>query len=215
MNELATQQDFKKIRVWDTPTRIFHWVLALCFAVAIITQEMESLRLIHITCGYTMLGLVGFRLLWGVWGTRYARFKEFVPTPGSVLGYIKSIASGKPKSFLGHNPIGALAIIAMLALTVGSTASGTLLEQGFNEDLFEEIHEVLSNTLLFVVVGHLLGVLVSSVMHKENLVPAMISGRKLGSPAAEIRTNYTWVAAILAAAIGYFWIAQLGFVHAF
>ena len=85
MNELATQQPLKKIRVWDAPTRIFHWVLAISFAGAMITQDMENLRLVHITFGYTMLGLVGFRLLWGVLGTRYARFKEFVPTPAKVI----------------------------------------------------------------------------------------------------------------------------------
>ena len=208
MKDVATQQDFKKIRVWDAPTRIFHWVLALCFAGAMITQDMESLRLVHITCGYTMLGLVGFRLLWGIWGTRYARFKEFVPTPGKVVAYVKNMGTGRHESFLGHNPLGALAIIAMLTLTIGSVVSGILLDQGLNEDLFEEIHEVLSNTLLVVVCGHLLGIVLSRVMHKEHLVPAMFHGRKLGPPAAEIRANYNWVAAILAAMIACLWFLQ-------
>ena len=208
MKQPNTQHTIEKIRVWDAPTRTFHWILALCFAGAVITQEMESLRLVHITFGYTMLGLVGFRVFWGFWGSRYARFKDFLPTPRKVIAYSKGVLRGAHQSHLGHNPLGALAIIAMLTLTIGTTASGILIERGLYESVFEDVHETLANALLLVVIGHLAGVLLSSVLHKESLVSAMINGYKLGSSASGIRANYTWVAVLLAAAIAYLWFVQ-------
>lgn len=196
------------IRVWDFPTRIFHWALAACFVIAIITQDMERLRLVHITSGYTMVGLVVFRFVWGVVGTRYARFSSFIPSPRAIMRYVSGVLSGRPQHFIGHNPLGALAIVAMLLLTIGIVLSGIVLDRGISEDLFEELHEGLANAMLAVVAIHLVGVVLSGVLHRENLVKAMLTGKKEGPASEGIRHGFWWLGLLLAAAIAGFWSTQ-------
>lgn len=196
------------IRVWDFPTRIFHWALAACFVIAIITQDMERLRLVHITSGYTMVGLVVFRFVWGVVGTRYARFSSFIPSPRAIMPYVSGVLSGRPQHFIGHNPLGALAIVAMLLLTIGIVLSGIVLDRGISEDLFEELHEGLANAMLAVVAIHLVGVVLSGVLHRENLVKAMLTGKKEGPASEGIRHGFWWLGLLLAAAIAGFWSMQ-------
>src|SRR5512139_2829983 len=117
MNPTATALPTAKgILVWDLPTRVFHWLLALSFAGAYVTAESERWRLVHVTLGYTLGGLLVFRLLWGLMGTRHARFASFVRGPAAVLRYLRSLVSGHPEYYTGHNPAGALAIVALLVL---------------------------------------------------------------------------------------------------
>lgn len=97
--------------VWDAPVRVFHWLLAISFAVAYLSAESERWGLVHVTAGYTMAGLVAFRVVWGLVGTRHARFTDFVRGPRAVLGYLRSLVTGRPQHHAGHNPAGALAII--------------------------------------------------------------------------------------------------------
>ena len=202
----------KKILVWDIPTRVFHWALAISFAGAMITQEMERLRLVHITFGYTMLGLVGFRVIWGMIGTRYARFSSFVPSPKKVFAYIRSLFSRQPMHTLGHNPIGALGIIAMLSLIIGTSVSGILLEAEIAEELFEELHEGLANGLLVVVGIHIAGVIFSSLAHKENLIGPMFSGFKTGPESQGIRHSFWWIGLLLIATMAWFWLMNLSII---
>lgn len=196
------------IRVWDFPTRVFHWSLAACFVIAVITQDMERLRQVHITSGYTMMGLVMFRLIWGIVGTRYARFSSFVPTPRSVFRYLSGIVTGRPEHYVGHNPLGALGIVAMIVLTVGVGISGVLLDSGVAEDVFEDLHEGLANGMLAVVGIHLIGVVLSGVLHQENLVKAMLTGHKEGAASQGIRRTFWWVGLLMMAAMGVFWVLQ-------
>ena len=210
MNTITTPQSFiKRILVWDVPTRVFHWALAISFAGAMNTQDMERLRLVHITFGYTMLGLVGFRLIWGMIGTRYARFTSFVPSPGKLLGYVRSLFSRNPIHTIGHNPIGALGIIAMLTLTVITAASGFLLENGFAEELMEELHEGAANGLFAVIGIHIGGVIFSSLAHKENLIRPMFTGFKLGQESQSIRHSFWWIGVLLIASLAWFWLFNL------
>src|SRR5512138_2734414 len=92
-----------RIRVWDLPVRVFHWTLALSFGAAYLVAESERLRQLHVTLGYTVIGLITFRLLWGFIGTRYARFSSFLFGPRAALRYVKSLASGQPEQHAGHN----------------------------------------------------------------------------------------------------------------
>ncbi len=210
MKPITSQNNLiQRILVWDVPTRVFHWALAISFAGAMITQDMERLRLVHNTFGYTMLGLVGFRLVWGIIGTRYARFSSFIPTPSKVLGYVRSMVSRSPIHTIGHNPIGALGIIAMLTLTVGTAVSGILLDAGFAEDLVEEVHEAMANGLLVVVGIHIAGVLFSSIAHKENLIRPMFSGFKFGPDTQGIRHSFWWIGLALIASLAWFWLVNL------
>lgn len=200
-----------RITVWDLPTRVFHWSLALSFAGAFLTAESEPYRGVHVMLGYTLLGLIAFRLVWGFVGSRYARFSEFAAGPGRVLGYLKSLLAGRPARYLGHNPAGAVAIFALLGLGLATALSGLATYQELGGDWLEEVHEGLANAMLGLVVIHVLGVLVSSRLHRENLVGAMITGMKAGDPAAAIGRRHGIIAVLLAAAVIGFWaVDRLG-----
>lgn len=194
--------------VWDAPVRVFHWLLVLSFGVAWLSAESERWQLVHITAGYTMAGLVAFRILWGLVGTQHARFGDFVRGPRAVAGYLKSLVSRHPQHHAGHNPAGALAILALLVLAALTVASGWA---GYNEiggELFEEVHEALASTLMAIVVVHVIAVIASSLLHRENLVGAMIHGRKPVPAAEGIRSPWRSIAAVLLAAVLGFWWLQ-------
>ncbi len=171
-----------RILVWDLATRAFHWLLALSFVGAFVTSDSERLRDLHVLLGYTMLGLVAFRLLWGVVGPRYARFSSFAFGPKSVVAYLKSLFTRAPQRHVGHNPAGSWAIYALLALTLLAAATGYATYNELGGHWTEELHEAAANALLAVVLVHVAGVLVSSVVHRENLVRAMLTGYKSGDP---------------------------------
>lgn len=190
------------IKVWDPAIRIFHWSLVLLFVVAYVTGEEESS--LHVYAGYGILGLILFRLVWGVIGTRYARFTQFIVGPQRVKTYLASFLRGKPEHYIGHNPLGGwmvLALLASLALTTwtglelyGAQGKGPLAETAIyfaadahaNSDKresgagewWEEVHEFFANFTLLLVVMHISGVLLSSLIHHENLIKSMITGDK-------------------------------------
>jgi len=172
----------RSILVWDLPTRAFHWLLALSFVGAFLTAESERYRDVHVMLGYTMLGLVAFRVVWGLIGTRYARFWSFAFGPRSVLTYLKSLFTRSPQHYLGHNPAGSWAIYALLASSVLAGASGYATYNDVGGHWMEDAHEALANMLLGLVFVHLAGVLVSSIRHRENLVRSMLTGYKSGRP---------------------------------
>jgi cytochrome b len=193
--------------VWDAPVRVFHWLMVLSFAVAYLTAESERWRLVHVTAGYTMAGLVAFRVLWGLVGTRHARFTDFVRGPRAVLGYFKSIVSRDPEHHAGHNPAGALAIVALLLLAVVTTASGWATYNELGGHWLEETHEAVANGMLLLVIVHVAAVVLSSWMHHENLVAAMIHGRKPVPSQEGIRSAWRSVAAlVLAGVLGFWWL---------
>jgi cytochrome b len=193
--------------VWDVPVRVFHWLLVLCFAGAWLTAESEHWRLVHVTLGYTMAALVAFRVVWGLMGTRYARFASFVRGPRAVLAYLRSLSGPKPEHHTGHNPAGALAIVGLLALIAVTAASGWATYSEIGGDWLEEAHELAANGLLALVLVHLVGVVVGSWVHRENLVRSMLTGRKPVPPAEGIRRGWATVAAVmLAGVLGFWWV---------
>lgn len=199
MTEMAQQpndlQAQTRILVWDIPTRIFHWILVLCFVVAYLTSESERWQLWHVTAGYLFGVLLLFRLFWGVVGSRYARFSQFVRGPRQVLAYLSSLLTRNPEHFTGHNPAGALAIVGILGLGLLTVLTGWA---SFNDygDWIGELHEGIVNVLLFIIGIHVGGVLISSVLHRENLVRAMINGHKRGAAVEAIRYPQ-WVVGVL------------------
>lgn len=197
-----------RILVWDLPTRAFHWLLALSFAGAFLTAESERLRDLHVTLGYTMLGLVAFRLVWGVMGTRYARFTSFAYGPSQVLTYLKSLFTRSPQHYLGHNPAGSWAVYALLALSALAAATGYATYNDIGGHAMEEVHEALANGLLALVMVHIAGVLASSLLHGENLVRSMITGYKAGAAGAAIRYRHRIVGAMLVGSVAAFWMAR-------
>jgi cytochrome b len=215
-----------KIRVWDLFVRIFHWSLIVAFFIAYLSGEEENL--LHIYSGYAVLGLVSVRLLWGIIGTKYARFSNFIYSPTAVFLYLKSIFERKPLYFVGHNPAAGWMVITLLLCLLVVTVSGLkvyAIEEGLGplarsnsefaiisntyaskshsdrheneeherndgnygeeheendeEEFWEEIHEVSANLMLLLIFLHIAGVLVSSFLHNENLIKAMITGVKV------------------------------------
>lgn len=197
----------RPILVWDVPVRVFHWLMVLSFAGAYLTADSERWRLLHVTLGYTMAGLVVFRIVWGLMGTRYARFSSFVRGPKAVARYLGSMLRGRPEHHTGHNPAGALAIVALLTLALAVTASGWGTYNDISGEWLEEVHEAAANLMLGLVGVHVVAVLLSSWLHKENLVRAMITGRKPGLPEDGIRSAWRTVAVLmLAAVLGFWWL---------
>jgi cytochrome b len=200
-----------KILIWDVPVRVFHWLMVLSFAGAYITAESERWRLLHVTLGYTMAGLVAFRILWGLIGSRHARFSAFVRGPKAVARYLGAMLRGRPEHHAGHNPAGALAIIALLALTLAVSASGWAVYNDIAGGWPEEVHEAAANVMLAIVGIHIAGVLIGSWLHRENFVGAMITGRKPGLPEEGIRSAWRGVAVLmLVAVLGFWWLQWQG-----
>jgi len=184
-----------RVLVWDVPTRVFHWLLAGSFAGAFLTAESEMFRDVHVMLGYTVLALIGFRLVWGLIGTRYARFSSFLFSPSQVVAYLKSLVSGSPRHYVGHNPAGSWAIYGLLLLGLLSGATGYAVYNQTGNEWLEELHEAASNMMLALVVVHVAGVLVSSLLHRENLVRAMINGYKTGEAGQGVRRAHWLIGA--------------------
>jgi cytochrome b len=176
----------KLIRVWDLPTRVGHWLLAVAFLVAWITGDSEEWRLVHVMAGATMVAVVLYRVAWGFVGTNYARFNQFVMHPAAVVAYLKSLLGGSPEHHTGHNPAGGLAIVALLATTLVTGAVGWLAYQDFGGDWLGEFHEGAANFLMALVGVHLAGVAIGSLAHGENLPRSMVTGLKRGEASEAI-----------------------------
>jgi len=194
--------------VWDAPVRVFHWLLVLSFAVAWLTGEDEGWRAVHVTAGYTVAGLVAFRIVWGLVGSRHARFSDFVRGPHAVLAYLRSLLRGRPEPHVGHNPAGALAIVTLLLLAAVTIATGWAAWEEVGPEWLEDAHEVAANVMLALVVLHVVAVLASSWLHHENLVGAMIHGRKAVAPEEGIRRAWRGLAAVLLLVVLGFWWLQ-------
>ncbi len=196
----------QRVLVWDAPVRLFHWLMVACFAGAWLTAETERFRLLHVTLGLTMVGLVVFRLLWGVVGTKHARFASFVRGPTAAWQHLKAMFAGRHEGGAGHNPAGALAIVAMLALTLTAGASGWLAYTG--SDAAGELHGGVVNGLLALVGLHLAGVLLASVLGRRNLVKPMLTGRAQARPDEGIRSARVGIALLVLAGVLGFWAWQ-------
>ena len=181
--------------IWDLPTRLFHWTLASSFVGAWLSTGSDRWLAVHVFLGYLMLGLIGFRLLWGVLGTHYARFTSFWYGPRAALAYLRDVFKGTSARHIGHNPTGSLAIYFLLFLTLAVGLSGFLTLGGEEQQgalsgamsfvqarTFKKLHEFSANLMLLVVMGHLTGVVVESFQHHENLARSMLTGTKLAEP---------------------------------
>lgn len=202
----------RAVRVWDPVVRIGHWTLvATFFAAYLAGDEWPGL---HVWAGYTVGAVVLVRLVWGFAGSRHARFRDFVYPPKEVIAYLRGLAGGSVRHYLGHNPAGGAMVVIMLVCLAALVGSGLVLyaleenagplagvvytqyapvhaaagpetaprvlHEAFEEveDFWEEVHEVLANVMLLLIGVHVTGVVLSSWRHRENLVRAMITGRK-------------------------------------
>jgi cytochrome b len=204
----GAERQRQSVLVWDWPVRVLHWTMVICFAGAWLSAESERWRMVHVTLGYTMAGLVGFRLVWGLFGTRYARFAQFVRGPLAVWQYLRGLLAGRRAAPVGHNPVGALAIVGMLLLTALVTATGWAVFEDWGPHGLDDLHEGVAQALLVLVLVHVLGVVMSSSLHQDNLVAAMLTGRKKAFLRDAISSSRPGVALMLIAAVSGFWIWQ-------
>lgn len=181
-----------QVRVWDPFVRIFHWALVFSFITAYIVED--HFMTLHVWCGYVVLSLISARIIWGFIGSGHARFADFVYMPATIIGYIKDVFTMSPRRYLGHNPAGGamivLMILSLLALTISGVAlygvdeqagplAGLLAGAGHDtEEIFEEVHEFLAHFTVILIFIHVSGVLVESLLHRENLIRAMLTGNK-------------------------------------
>lgn len=164
--------------VWDRFVRFFHWALVGLFTVGYFTGgEAED---VHIVNGYAIVSLLVLRVLWGLFGPRTARFSHFVRSPSETLAYVRDAARFRARRFLGHNPAGAAMIVALILALAGTATTGIMMttDAWWGSEWVEEVHEFLANATVGLIALHVAGVLIASFQHRENLIAAMVTGRK-------------------------------------
>jgi cytochrome b len=182
-----------KVKVWDPLVRLFHWGLAALVLASFLTSDHDALVPVHVGVGIAVVGAVLSRVVWGFVGSRHARFSAFVRGPREILSYARALLRRRPPLHLSHNPLGGAMVVAFVAVLLALAATGALVRAGpeFEGPLtgiltrrgakdLEEVHEALAGVLVGLVVAHVLGVLVSSVLERQNLVLGMITGWKRG-----------------------------------
>lgn len=207
----------EKRLVWDLPLRIFHWLLVLCMAASWTTAELGfDWMQIHMYLGYTTMGLVLFRLIWGFIGPRHARFSSFLTGPSGIWRYAKGLAAGTMIQTVGHNPLGGIMVIVMLVLVGFQTATGLFATDDIvwtgpyngavseaTADKLTSLHHLNFNIILAAVALHIMAIAFYFLVKKQNLVGAMLHGRKSAVyvPAEEAITKSEVVKAVIVIAI--------------
>lgn len=163
--------------VWDVVVRLSHWSTVALFVSAYLIERPRDL---HEALGYALAAILAVRVVWGFVGPRHARFADFVPAPGRFLRYMQDLAAGCEKRHLGHNPAGGAMVVALMLTLAGICLSGWMmgLDAYRGEDWVEDLHEGLVSFGLVLVTLHVAGVIYESLRHGENLVRAMITGKK-------------------------------------
>jgi cytochrome b len=202
MATVSTSRASRRIRVWDLPLRLFHWLLAVAVAVAILSSEEDSaLNQWHVMAGWVAAILVLFRIVWGFVGGEHSRFADFV-RPGGLIHHVGGLLRGRPEPTVGHNALGALSVLLLLALVAATVWTGVTLSG--------EPHEVIAWTMLGLVGLHVAAVVAMSLMTRESLVAAMVTGSKPATrhPGARDARPPTVIGLILAL------LAVLGAIYA-
>jgi cytochrome b len=176
VDEIANEP--RTIRVWDPVVRLFHWsVVAFCILDLAVFTDGKS---VHRWIGYGVILALALRIVWGVIGSEHARFANFAPRPSALGAYLKQVLAGTEPRFLGHNPAGAVMMLALMALLAAVAATGWMLtlDAFFGNEELEEVHEALAYAILPLVALHVAGAVFASRRHGENLVWAMVTGQK-------------------------------------
>lgn len=193
-------------RTVDAPTRAFHWLTALCFAGAYATADGERWRLVHITLGYSLVGLISWRVLWGLLGPRSTRFAGWATRLRALPGALQQARQGQWPGTQLQNLGMLLLIVALLGSLVATLASGWVGDQGFTGDWMEEVHEFFGNTSLALVLAHIGAVVVLSLLRRRNLAGPMLTGRMPGRGPDLVARNRGWLAGLLVVAVLGFWL---------
>jgi cytochrome b len=208
----APARPARQRRVVDLPTRVFHWLFALSFLGAYLTSEGEKLRALHVTLGYTMVGLLAWRLVWGLVGPRHARF---APMLRKLTGWsawldrlLQSPSGAAAPWQQGHNLAMTSAVLLLMAVVVPLTASGWLSFNDLGGEWLEDVHEFFGNGLLAVVLAHIALIAGGSWLRRRNLALPMLTGRSEGVGPDLVKRNWGTVGALMLAAVAAFWVWQ-------
>ena len=180
----------ERVRVWDVPTRLFHWSVVILICVSWFSADQGYMR-VHLWSGLTLLALLLFRLGWGLIGSSTARFSDFLHPPRRVLSYLKTQARGGHLPHAGHNPAGGLMVVALLAVLLAQVTTGLFSNDGLKfagplallvsddaSDWLTRIHGIIFNLILVLVWVHIVAVGFYYFVKGDNLVAPMLSGRK-------------------------------------
>ncbi|HMM58298.1 MAG TPA: cytochrome b/b6 domain-containing protein [Rudaea sp.] len=198
-------------RVWDLPTRLFHWTLVVLIALQYATGEFNLLDMRwHFWFGYATLALIVFRVLWGFFGSQTSRFSDFLRGPRAVLRYLRDSMSTNPQARVGHNPLGGWSVLALLASVAAQAVSGLFSSDDIDTDgplvahvsdatvkLMTRVHHWNENVLLALVCLHVAAVLLYLIVKHDNLIAPMIQGFKRAPSAQSLRFSSSWLALLL------------------
>lgn len=198
-------------RVWDLPTRLFHWTLVGLIALQYASGEFGWLSMEwHFRLGYATLALIAFRVLWGFFGSQTSRFGDFLRGPRIVSRYAADLMRGKAGHAAGHNPLGGWSVVAMLACVFVQAVSGLFTSDDISEDgpfvgavsnsvvrLASRVHSWGETVLVVLIVLHVAAVLLHWLLKRDNLVAPMFSGRKPGAETRSLRFASGWLALAL------------------
>lgn len=200
----------QRILVWDFPTRIFHWLFAISFTASWYISDADPWLSFHTFFGYLMLGLIVFRLAWGLVGGRYARFSKFLYSPVEGFNYLRQTVSGKSARYIGHNPAGSQAVYLLLILGLAVCLTGMFTQGGEEQQgavaswisiamgaRLRDWHGYFATSMLVVVVLHLLGVALESWRHRESLAASMVTGMKKAPQHSAATKNYRGTGIVL------------------
>ena len=200
--------------IWDLPTRVFHWLLAACVIGAWLTAESERSRMLHLALGYSAGALVAWRVIWGFVGSRYARFTEFVRSPAAALSYLRGYipaarAAGQTQThYVGHNPAGGWAVLALLAVVALAVGTGWVTYQDDSAELWGGLA---GNGIMVLVGLHVAAVIATGLLHRENLARAMVNGYKRARSGDGIPGAFTLLGLVLGfAAVAFTWQVYSG-----
>jgi cytochrome b len=177
-------------QVYDLPTRLFHWLFAAFFVFAFVVaknvDDESPVFTWHMLAGMGLSFMVVLRILWGLVGTRYARFAGFDLNPAHLIVYLKGILTGDKTTWTGHNPASSWAALVMLVLALCLGLTGYLMTSGSDKETYEDIHELLANAFLLTVLLHIGGVMFHAVRHRDQIFFAMVDGKKASGDSVEV-----------------------------
>ena len=207
-------------KVIDTPTRVFHWLFAFCFLGAYLTAESESFRKVHATLGYTMAGLLVFRIIWGLVGPKHVRLSMMYRKLAGISDWLKSFQKFRTLSVKdlnaftsinckqGQNLLMAIAVLALLVMVIPVTLTGYATYNDWGWLWVQKIHESMGEFYLFIVLAHLALIALLSMLRLKNIAQPMITGKTAGPGPDLIKQEHRFIAGLLFSSVLLWWLSQ-------
>ena len=188
----------KPHKIYDLPTRLFHWLFAglfiAAYAIAQTVDDESTLFAYHMILGLIMAAVLLIRIVWGFIGSEYARFSSFELAPQKVIRYFKGILTGTSERSVGHNPASSWAAIVMMVVGVVLVGSGIQMALGSESEFFEEVHEIAGTVFVITAIAHVLGIVLHTIRHRDPIGMSMLTGSKMLPAGNEIQHPHRFAA---------------------